>query len=90
MHEQQIKAKYKKLHDELSAVYYKARGGSADPAHLKAEFESQHARIWVDLAMELANAGYTKPPGVKRDLEAEIDELARAVTILEDEMGLSL
>ncbi len=55
--EAEIRAKYKKLHDELSDAYY---AGTSELT--KEEFDIQHGQIWADMEAELIAAGYRQPP----------------------------
>lgn len=52
-----IRAKYKKLHDDLSEAYYGGTSGLS-----KEEFDFQHGKIWSDMEDELIAEGYSSPP----------------------------
>jgi len=65
----EIRAKYKELHDLLSESYYNFHNITKD------EFDTQHGKIWNDMEAELLAKGYLKPPEPVRDLAKEIDEL---------------
>ena len=80
MTEQEIKIKYKKLHDDLSKIYYKQ-----EPAGQlsKEDFDNSHGQIWADLEAELIAEGYRTISEPPRDLIAEIDELKEKVKDLE-------
>lgn len=68
--EKEIKAKYKKLHDDLSEIYYDGTMGLA-----KGEFDTLHGQIWDGMKAELIAGGYLTIPEPSRDLLKEIDEL---------------
>jgi len=72
MTEQDIKIKYKKLHDDLSKIYY-----NQEPAGQlsKEDFDSSHGEVWANMEAELIAEGYKTLPEPPRDLIAEIDEL---------------
>lgn len=53
----QIKAKYKKLHDDLSEAYYSGESGLT-----KEEFDQQHGKVWSDMEAELIAGGFLTPP----------------------------
>lgn len=74
-----IKAKYKKLHDDLSAIYY---DGTIELS--KVDFDSQHGLIWNTMRDELIEAGYFTWPEPKRDLAAEIDALKEDIEKLKE------
>jgi len=78
MTEEEIKTKYKGLHDELSNGYYSGTSGLT-----KEEFDLQHGKIWNDMEAELIAEGYRQPPEPVRDLATEIDELKVKIEILE-------
>jgi len=75
--EAEIKAKYKKLHDDLSESYYAGTSGLT-----KEEFDAQHGKIWADMEAELITEGHLKL-GRPRDLAKEIDELRTRIEKLE-------
>jgi len=50
--EAEIKAKYKKLHDDLTERYYQRHELS------KEEFDAQHGKIWADMEAELKASGF--------------------------------
>jgi len=66
---EQIKTRYKELHDLLSESYYNFHNIS------KEEFDLQHGKVWADMDAELIAGGYKQPPIPPRDLVAEIDDL---------------
>ena len=74
----EIEAKYKELHDMLSATYYDFHNLS------KRAFDSQHGLIWRNMEAELIGEGYKQPPEPIRDLIAEVDELKDKVELLEN------
>lgn len=74
----EIKAKYKKLHDDLSEAYYGGTSGLT-----KEEFDIRHGKVWADMEAELIAEGYLTPPPPPRDLEVEVDELKARVKELE-------
>jgi len=74
----EIKAKYKKLHDDLSDAYYGGTSGLT-----KEEFDLQHGKVWNDMEAELIAEGYLTPPTPSRNLEAEIDALNIRLKALE-------
>ncbi len=57
MTEKDIRDKYRKLHDDLSASYYDGKSGLT-----KEEFDAQHGQIWSDMEAELIAEGHIKPP----------------------------
>lgn len=76
--EAEIKAKYKKLHDDLSDAYYGGTSGLT-----KEEFDIQHGKIWGDMETELIAEGFMLPLEPARDLPAEMDDLKARVEKLE-------
>ncbi len=77
MTEKKIKVTYKRLHDDLSEIYYDGTMGIT-----KEDFDLQHGQIWSDMEAELIDKGYLAPPKPPRDLLAELDELKNRVTQL--------
>ena len=73
----EIRARYKELHDNLGESYYKRHELS------KEDFDLQHGKIWNDMEAELISEGYLTPPEPARDLEKEIDELKEKIKELE-------
>lgn len=55
--EEEIRAKYMVLHNELSESYYSGASGLT-----KEEFDTQHGQIWNDMKAELIAEGYIQPP----------------------------
>jgi len=55
--EQERKAKYQKLHDDLSKAYYGGTSGLT-----KAEFDAQHSQIWSNMEAELIAGGFMTAP----------------------------
>lgn len=53
----EIRIKYKELHDNLSESYYKGTSGLT-----KEEFDIQHGQIWADLETELIAEGFKQLP----------------------------
>jgi len=53
----EIKARYKRQHDELSDAYY---GGTSELT--KEEFDIQHGQVWNDMEAELTAEGFIKLP----------------------------
>lgn len=76
MTEEEIRARYKKIHDELSEDYYKNHLMS------KEDFDYLHGQNWIDMEAELIAEGYLKPPEPVRDLEAEIDKINKKLDLL--------
>ncbi len=76
--ENQIKTNYKKLHDDLSDIYYDGTMGIT-----KTDFDAQHGLIWDSMRDELIAAGHLTLPEPPRDLAAEVDTLKAAVIALE-------
>ena len=74
---EEIRAKSKALHDEISASYYSGTSGLS-----KEQFDLQHGKIWNDMEADLITEGYKKTPKPPRDLEAEIDTLKVKVSDL--------
>jgi hypothetical protein len=58
LNEKEIKAKYKKLHDEATEGYYSGASGWT-----KEEFNVIHAQIWNDMESELRAGDFLPPPG---------------------------
>ncbi len=81
MTEKEIIKKYKKLHDELSSIYY----GQKPIGQLsKEDFDNSHGQIWTNMETELITEGYRTKPKPPRDLIAEIDELKVEIQALKD------
>jgi len=80
MTEKEIKIKYKKLHDDLSNIYYNQE---PEGQLSKEDFDSSHGAIWASMEDELISEGYRTIPEPPRDLIAEIDELKAKVEMLE-------
>ena len=76
--EKEIKTNFKKLHDDLSDIYYDGTMGMS-----KEEFDNQHGMIWDTMRDELIAGGFITVPPPPRDLKAEIDELKIKVDALE-------
>lgn len=76
--EKEIKANYRKLHDDLSEIYYGGTSGLT-----KEEFDYQHGQIWSNMEAELIAKGFLTIPEPPRDLVAEIDEIKASLSILE-------
>ncbi len=53
---EEIRAKYKELHDTLSESYYQRHELS------KEDFDVQHGQIWTDMEAELLAEGFIKLP----------------------------
>lgn len=81
MTEKQIKAEYKRLHDDLSKIYYDGIMGIT-----KEEFDAQHGMIWDGLEAQLIAEGYLPPPRPRRDLAAEIDALRQDNIEMKDKL----
>ena len=80
MTEKEIKEKYKKLHDDLTNIYYKQEPiGQLS----KEDFDDSHGQIWTSMDAELIEGGYKTPFEPPRDLIAEIDELKEKIKELE-------
>ena len=77
MTEDEIKVRYKELHDLLSESYYIFHNIP------KEDFDLQHGQIWKDMETELIAEGYLQPPQPIRDLAAEVDELKAKIETLE-------
>ena len=80
--EAEIRAKYKKLHDDLTERYYQRHELT------KEEFDLQHGKIWADMEAELIAGGYLTISPPPRNLEAEIDELKKRVERIERKFQL--
>ena len=78
MLQEEIKAKYKKLHDDLSASYYGGTSGLT-----KEQFDTQHGKVWSDMDIEIKTATDYAEPVSPRNLEAEIDALKAKISALE-------
>ena len=80
MTEKEIIDKYKKLHDDLSWIYY-----NQEPMGQlsKEAFETQHGIIWTDMKAELIAGGFLNPPEPVRDAFGEIDVLKARIALLE-------
>ena len=75
---EEIKAKYKKLHNSLSEPYYAGTSGL-----IKEQFDLQHGKIWADMEVELKTASdYVAPPPPPRNFASEIDDLKVEIEIL--------
>lgn len=70
--EKVIKDKYKRLHDNLSKIYYEQK-----PTEQlgKTEFDTLHGQIWDAQHDELIEAGHISILEPPRDLAAEIDKI---------------
>ena len=77
MNAKEIQAKYAKIHDELTAAYYK------EHALGKEAFDKLHALNWINLENELILGGFAQPYVPPRDLEAELDSLKSRIKALE-------
>ena len=80
MTRKEITDKYKKLHYDLTEIYY-----NQEPVGqlAKEAFDNSHGAIWANMKAELIAEGYLKSPEPVRDLAAEIDELKAKITLLE-------
>ena len=77
MTEQEIKDKYRILHDVLSEAFYNSdRSGKED-------FDTQHGQNWVDMEAELIAEGYMEPPKPPVNLLEEIAILKDRLNTLE-------
>jgi len=75
MTEEEIRSKYKKLHNKLSESYYAGNSGLT-----KEEFDTQHGKIWNDMGAELLEGGLIPTPGPDLEdrialLEARVKEI---------------
>ena len=75
--ENEIKTKYKALHNSLTEDYYKNHLMS------KEDFDYYHGQNWEDMKAELIIEGYRKPVEPVKDLIAEINDLKAKVEKLE-------
>jgi hypothetical protein len=71
----EIRAKYKKLHDDLSIPFYEKKHSVGVTPQEQADFDTQHAKIWADYDAEIKTASDYVEPIPPRDPEVEIDEL---------------
>lgn len=78
---QKIITSYKKLHDELSAAFYKKKRAGKVTAAEQADFDTKHRKIWVDMQAELEAAGLASP--LPQDFESKVAELEARVMSLE-------
>lgn len=78
MTEKQIIAEYKRLHDDLSKIYYDGTMGLT-----KEEFDAQHGLIWASMEAELIAEGYIILPEPPKDLAAEVTALEARIIKLE-------
>ncbi len=76
--EQQIRASFKMVHDELSEDYYSGKSGMS-----KEEFDTRHAGNWQDLEAVLIAAGFLEPVVPGRDFANELELLEARVKRLE-------
>ena len=78
MLQEEIRAKYTKQHNELSASYYGGTSGLT-----KEQFDTQHGKVFSDMDAELKMASDYVEPVPPRDLAAEIDALKVRISALE-------
>ena len=78
MLQEEIRAKYKKLHDELSEAFYAGTSGLT-----KEQFDTQHGKVFSNMDAELKMASDYVEPVPPRDLAAEIDALKAKISALE-------
>jgi len=75
---EEIKAKYKTLHDDFTEGYYRGSSGLT-----KETFDIQHGKIWADMEAEIKTASdYIVPEPVK-DLAQRVSELEAKIAVLE-------
>lgn len=79
--EEEIKARYKEIHDNLAKDYYEKHLMS------KEDFDYLHGQNWADLELELIAEGYRKPPEPVRDLAKEINNLKAEIEKLKIDKG---
>ena len=78
MLQEEIRAKYKKQHDELSEAFYAGTSGLT-----KEQFDTQHGKVFSNMDAELKMASDYVEPVPPRNLEAEIDALKAGISALE-------
>ncbi len=78
MTEKAIKATYKRLHDDLSSIYYDGTMGVT-----KEDFDLHHGQVWANMEAELVDKGYLILPEPPRNLIAELDDLKARLVKLE-------
>lgn len=74
----EIKAQYKILHDQETALHYSGQDGRA-----KEEWDTWHGQLWTDCENQLKTASDYVEAIKPRDLAAEIDELKARVDSME-------
>lgn len=72
---EEIRAKYKKTHDEMEAEFYPLMSAGLIDDELKAIFDTSHGQNWNDMEAELIAEGHLKPPEPAMDYGKEIDEI---------------
>ena len=78
MLQEEIRAKYKKQHDELSEAFYAGTSGLT-----KEEFDLQHGKVWSDMDIEIKIASDYVEPVPPRNALAEITKLEERIAALE-------
>ena len=78
MSEKSIKTTYKRLHDDLSIIYYDGNMGIT-----KEDFDLHHGQIWDNMEAELVDKGYLVLPEPPRNLISELDDLKARLAKLE-------
>lgn len=71
----EIKEKYQKQHDDLTAEFYTRKRSTGVTPEEQTEFDQNHAKVWDDMHAELLAGGFIQPAKPVRDLEAEIDAI---------------
>ena len=83
MNEDEIKNKYKTIHDEMSAEFYPLKRVGVIDDELQDIFDIAHRQNWIDMDAQLIAEGYRHSPEPIRDLTTELDELKAKIEKLE-------
>lgn len=84
MTEKEIRAKYKKTHDRMTAEFYPLKRAGLIDAELQAIFDTSHGKNWDALEAELIAKGFRQPPEPPLAFEPPETGIPEKVEYIED------